>query len=220
MTKLTEWKHGQSRKKKKNQLCNNTPLANPHYLNLINNSLPSGRLVVSLISDQGYFTFLYGHTKHKLQAQEEGSLRHFPSILCICGIARACIRAKIPAKSPGMLTHPLTLANPPSGFTYPSSHPLSHDDCPILSTSMFYSGTFLPSSSFGLVGDLTRKPFVWVSRKNSQRDPLTGTHPHPHNECLTSCHTCNNRKERRTNRRRRSTVECGESRCLVIVSCV
>ena len=55
-------------------------------------------------------------------------------------------------------------------------------DCPVLSV------TFLPFSSSGLVGDLACKPFVWVSRQNRQRDPLTGTHRHPHNECPTSCH--------------------------------
>ena len=39
-------------------------LASPHYLNLLNHSWPSNHLVVSLISSQGYFTFLYKHTKH------------------------------------------------------------------------------------------------------------------------------------------------------------
>ena len=36
----------------------------PSYLNFLNHSWPSDRLVVSLISGQGYFTFLYRHTKH------------------------------------------------------------------------------------------------------------------------------------------------------------
>ena len=54
----------------KNFLCDNRPPADPHYLNLLNHSWPSDRLVVSLSSGQGYFTFLYGHTKHNIHNQE------------------------------------------------------------------------------------------------------------------------------------------------------
>ena len=44
---------------------------------------------------------------------------------------------------------------------------------------------------FGLVGNLARNPFVWVSRQNRQRNPLTGAHPHPHSqkECPPSGHS-------------------------------
>ena len=42
------------------------------------------------------------------------------------------------------------------------------------------SQTFLPSSSSGL---------VWVSHQNRQRNLLTGTYPHQHNERPTSCHS-------------------------------
>ena len=41
-----------------------------------------------------------------------------------------------------------------------------------------FSGTFLSSSTSGLVVDLELKPFVLVSRQNRQRDCLTGTHTH------------------------------------------
>ena len=44
----------------------------PHYLNHANYSWPSDRLVVSLISCQRYFTFLYGHTKHNIHNREGG----------------------------------------------------------------------------------------------------------------------------------------------------
>ena len=73
-------------------------------------------------------------------------------------------------------------------------------DCPVLTCSLLLSTLFyrlscpfsmgpcLPSSSSGLVGNLAREPFVWVSRQNRQRDPLTGTHTHTHrNEILPSC---------------------------------
>ena len=96
--------------------------------------------------------------------------------------------SEIPTKPPGTLTHPFTLANLASESIGPSSCLLSPADCPVLPTSLFCSGIFLPSSSAGLVWDLARKPFVWVSRQNRQMDPLTGTHPHTHNECPTSCH--------------------------------
>ena len=121
--------------------------------------------------------------------------------------------SEIPTKSPGTLNHPLTLANPTSGSKGPSSRvpPTSIDtslqlttllsllcsvDCPVLSTSFFcclpssaLSGTLFPSSSSGLVGNLARKTFVWVSYQNRQTYPLTGINTH-RNECHPSCHTC------------------------------
>ena len=115
--------------------------------------------------------------------------------------------SEIPTKSSGTLTHPLTLAIPATGpnsrlsatVGFPRLLPTALSywlpwsvDCPVLLTALFCSGTFLPSSSSGLVGNLARKPFVWVSRQNWQRDPLTGTHSLTHNhthknECPTSC---------------------------------
>ena len=72
---------------------------------------------------------------------------------------------------------------------------LSSPDWPVLSTGLFCSLLLtvsfsllwdLPSSTSGLVGDLAHKSFVWVSRQNRQRDPLTNTHTH-WNECHPSC---------------------------------
>ena len=53
-------------------MCDNTPLAKPHYLNHLNYSCPSDHLEVSLISGQGYLTFLYVHTKINIHNQEGG----------------------------------------------------------------------------------------------------------------------------------------------------
>ena len=52
-------------------------------------------------------------------------------------------------------------------------------DCYLQPTVLFclplsvFSGTFLPSSTSGLVGDLVLRPFVWVSRQNRQIDRLS-----------------------------------------------
>ena len=54
---------------KEDDVCDNSPLADPHYLNL---SWPSDRQVVSLISGQGYFIFLYRHTKHNIHNWKSG----------------------------------------------------------------------------------------------------------------------------------------------------
>ena len=55
---------------------------------------------------------------------------------------------------------------------------------------LFCSGSFLHSSSPGLIGNLARMPFVWVSRQNRQRDPRTGIHTH-RNKYHPSCHSIN-----------------------------
>ena len=91
------------------------PLAGPHYLNLLNHSWPSDRLVVSLISGQGYFTFFTDTqnttyttewveekrtNKHGLGLAPNKRMEKFVtllrSFLCICGLTRACIRSKFP----------------------------------------------------------------------------------------------------------------------------
>ena len=182
-------------------ICDTTPLAAPYYLNLLNQSWPSDRLVVSPISGQGYFTFLYGHTKHNIHNRERGRKENkqtriwfsskpkkgvvcdnFAELSAHLWANASVYSGEIPTKLPGTLTHPLMLANAASESTGPSSCSLLFTasfcrlppsvDCPVLS---------LPSSS-GPVGDLARKPFVWVSHKNRQRDPLPGTHPHPHTQ--------------------------------------
>ena len=119
------------------------------------------------------------------------------SFLCICGLAQAYIRAKFSqsykerwlmiSRWPTRPLSPQTLA--PALFRWlPCWLPCSVLFCWLVSSVL--PGTFLPLSSRGLVGNLVCTPFVWVSRQNQQRDPLIGTHqhPHPHNECLTSCH--------------------------------
>ena len=79
------------------------------YINHWIYSCPSHRLVVSLISGQGYFTFLYGHTKHN---REEGRKENkqtqtwvsskrkkgevFDTFLAFCELSRACILTKLP----------------------------------------------------------------------------------------------------------------------------
>ena len=49
----------------------NTPLADPHYLNHPNYSWPLDHLVVFLISGQGYFTFLYRPTTYTTERVKE-----------------------------------------------------------------------------------------------------------------------------------------------------
>ena len=53
-------------------------LADPHYLNFRKPlmAIKSDRLVVSLISDQGHYTFLYGHTKHNQEGGRKETTKH------------------------------------------------------------------------------------------------------------------------------------------------
>ena len=104
---------------------------------------------------------------------------------------------EIPTQVPGKLTHLLTqagLADLASGSTGPITslqQPLLSGRHLSLTVANSYLltvlGPCLSSSSSGLVGNV----FVWVSRQNTQKNPLTGAHPHPHpqNECLPLCHT-------------------------------
>ena len=90
------------------RLCQYPSPADPYYLNFLEH-----RLMVSLISDQGHYTFLYGHTKHNREggrkeqtnkhglwsapsAREEKFVTLLGSSLCICGLSRAYICAKLP----------------------------------------------------------------------------------------------------------------------------
>ena len=52
--------------------CDNTLHADPHYLNHPNYSWPLDSLVFFLISDQGYFTFLYRHATCNIHNREGG----------------------------------------------------------------------------------------------------------------------------------------------------
>ena len=130
----------------------NRPLAGPHYLNHLNYSWPSDCQVVSLISGQEYFTFLYEHTKYN----QEGGRKEKKHGLGLAPNARkgevcdtfmllsvhlqaiaSVYSSEIPTKSPGMLTHLLTLAIPACGSTHLSSRLLSPADCLVLTTSLF-----------------------------------------------------------------------------------
>ena len=102
---------------------------------------------------------------------------------------------KIPTQLPGTLTHPLAQSVLASGSPGPNSSlqqpPLSdrHLSLTVANSSLLTAlGPYFSSFSSGLVGNLSRKPFLWVSRR---RNPLTGVHPHPHlqNECPLLCHT-------------------------------
>ena len=101
--------------------------------------------------------------------------REFVTLLCsspcICRRAFADVHLRETSTKPlGMLTCLLTAL-----FCRPvSSAPL----CWLSSSALLcqltlsvFSGTFLPSSTSCLVGDLALRPFVWVSRQNRKRDP-------------------------------------------------
>ena len=167
--------------------------------------------MVSLISGQEYFTFLYKHTKHNihnrevaerknkqtstdlgwLQVQEGGNLWHFPSILCFCGLSQACIRAKfqhshkehwlIHSRWPTRSLGPQVLA---VTFLWPSA---SLNFCWLLSPAD------CPVQSLNLAfprflpvsWEISRaSPLCEFRAQNRQRN-LTGTHPYPHRQKRT-----------------------------------
>ena len=194
-------------------LCNNTPTGRPLDLNLQNNSWPSDRLVVSLITGQKYFTFLYGHTRHNIHNREgEGKENKqtrtlviskrkkgevYDTFLAFCASVSYRERefeqnshkvtrnvgSSLHVCQPGLWAH----------WSKQSAFPrllLTALTCRL--SSLFWS--LFSAVHFGtsdVTGDLARKPFVWVSHQNRQRNHLTGTHPHPypHNECPTSWHS-------------------------------
>ena len=115
----------------------------------------SDRLVVSLISGQGHFTLLYKHTTYTTERVEEKNIQ-----------ARTWVSSKRKVLTPYLA----------SAFLWPSP---------------FLDFCWLPSS----VGCPETLPFLvfFRSRRRSraqalcvdfapkkQRNPLTGTHPHPH----------------------------------------
>ena len=143
--------------------------------------------MVSLISGQRYFTFLYGHTKHNIYNREGGrkenkqtwtwvNSKHKKGEVCdtflaFCELSRACIQTKFPQSHKECW---LIFS------CWPTQHLGPHIlavVCSLLLIALFCFGTFLPLLSSSLVGNLAIKPFVWVLRQNRQRDPLTGTHP-------------------------------------------
>ena len=172
--------------------------------------------MVSLISGQGYFIFLYGHTKHNINKREGRikenkqtriwvSSKHKKREVCdtfpaFCDLSRECIRAKLPQSHPECW---LVLSRWPTRHLSPQVLALAlfcrlpssvHWSFSVLVSSAL--GTFIPSPSSGPMGYLACKPFVWVSHQNRQRSLLTGTYPHsyPHNECphrVTQILLCN-----------------------------
>ena len=125
------------------------------------------------------------------------------TLLCILWANASVYSNETPTKPLGLLTHFLALVNPASSNVF-----LDRQLPQLLSTGLFswlvcsahfprllcpadcLTRAFLPSSSSSLVGDLARKPFLWASRQNRQRNLLTGTYTHTHrNECHRSCHT-------------------------------
>ena len=116
--------------------------------------------MVSLISGQGYFTFLYGH----IRVFERNSLK-----------ATRNADSSSHVGQPGLWAY----------------RPIS---CSLVMTSLFCP-LLLSASLSVLLWDL---PFLVFFRprgrshaqtQNRQRDPLTDTHPHPHNESPTLCHS-------------------------------
>ena len=124
---------------------------------------------------------IWGSSKRK-----KGELWAFFLYSMLLWLSRACTRTKFPhsyqkrwlifSRWP---TWPLGPQQPL--FSNPRLPPTSVD-CPLLLTPL---GLCLSSSFSGLIGNLARKPFVWVSPQNRQRNPQTGTHLplHPQNEC-------------------------------------
>ena len=146
-----------------------------HYLNLLNHSWPSNHLVVYLISGQGYFTFLYGHTKHNIHNQEGGRKENKQSRTLVSSkrkkgevcdtftllsvhlwASMSVYSSEIPTRPPGMLTHPLTLANLASESTGPSS-------CSLLPTALFCLP--LSTASFCSAWDLPSLVLFWSRGK-------------------------------------------------------
>ena len=145
---------------------------------------------------QGYFTFFTNtqdatytierwkkrrtNNKHGLGLASSARRGICDTFLAFCdSVSVTSVYSKNPTQLPGTLTRPLAFAKPVSGSTGHSSSPSSRpspDFCWLLSPVLRIC---LPSFSSGLVGNLARKPFVWVSRQNRQKDPLAGTHPNP-----------------------------------------
>ena len=154
-------------------ICDNAPPADPPISTRQTTHGHQNRLVVFLISGQGYFTFLYQHTKYTTEWMEEKnkqsrawvSSKHKRGEVCdtfvqlsvhLQAIAGVYLR-KTPTKPQGMLTHLLTLVNPAyvgqqvlATVSLVSSLSDSHRLTDILLTTL---SCRLPSSA----------PFCWLS---------------------------------------------------------
>ena len=168
--------------------------ADLHYLSFLKPliAIRSNRLVVSLISDQGHYIFLYGHIKPN---QEGGRKEQTPSSKCkkgedymtllcsspcICRLSRACILRETSTKALGMLTHLLTALLPSSHcfllLTVSFSGQLSQADCSLLPS-------FVNWLSLSSLGPFLPLPLP-VSREISPSGPLCGFHAKAHKEIL------------------------------------
>ena len=158
-----------------------------------------------MVFDQGHYTFLYGHAKHnqevggKEQTNKHGlgsapSARRGMSMWHFCAALRAFAgyRGRVLARNFHKATWNAdsSLDCPAAIFSLPPPA-----DCVLLWTAIssrlfpsallcqlplsVFSGTFLPSSTSGLAGDLALRPFVWVSLQSRQRDSLTGAQHTP-----------------------------------------
>ena len=172
------------------------------------------RLVGFLITGQGYFTFLYQHTKYTTQEVEENKNNHelglAPSartensvtllcILCFCGLMRACTRAKLPkatsnANLSSRVVQPgfcwtTVLSSCLSDFCWlVSSLPCSHLLTELLLTALSCRLSLGPPFPHLLpVSWEISRTWLCVGFAPKQRDPLTGPHTH-RNECQPSCH--------------------------------
>ena len=167
----------------------------------------------SLISGRGHFT-CFTNTQH--DTTEDGRKKNKPArtwvcskrkkrevlalfcgFLCICGYCE-CVSernshtaARNAGSSsrvgwPGFWVHwsQFLLQQPPLS-DYRLSPTVANSS--LLMTAL---GPCLSSSSSSLVGNLARKPSVWVSRQSKQKNPLTGDHPHPQKRMTPppSCH--------------------------------
>ena len=125
----------------------------------------------------------------QLQAQE----REFVTLCNLRALVdyrRRVLCAKLLQKPLGMLTH-LWLSSLTASFSWPSfpwtaiSSRLSSSVFSCRQTLCIFSGTFLPSSTSGLVGGLAVRPFMWVcvapkqTKRFSDRRAHTHTHTHP-----------------------------------------
>ena len=167
--------------------CDNTPLANPHYLKLLKYSWPSDHLVVSLISGQGYFTFLYRYTKHNIHNREGGrkeneqtqtwvSSKHkkgedCDTFLAFYELSRACIWVKVTRNAdssshigqPSLWIHTSQQSASPHFYVLPSSL-----FCLPLSTGLFCRLLLTLEPSFPRL--------LLVSWEISCASPLCGFH--------------------------------------------
>ena len=181
--------------------CDNTPPADPHYLSFLKPLMASdSSRRFSHLRPEIYHFFFFTDTQKTIEGVEEkknkqsrawvsargGSPWHF---CASCELTRAFTRAKTLTKPLAIL---ISVDCSPLCSTLISWLTCSVDksllspsaDCVLLLLTpllcrlspFVFSRAFLPSSTYGLVGDLVRKPFVWVSRQNKQRDSLIGTY--------------------------------------------